>query len=64
MLIRGGYIFPEPFPLDKCLADLLEQEVEEKYYLDDARIKTLMETSDTDKLAGEGFEIVTDYGQD
>lgn len=62
--VDGGYIFPEPFPLDKCLADLLEQEVEEKYYLDDARIKTLMETSDTGKLAGEGFEIVTDYGQD
>ena len=28
-----GFNFPEPIPLEKCLADLLEDEVEEKYYL-------------------------------
>ena len=27
------YEFPKPIPLDKCIADILENEVDEKYYL-------------------------------
>ncbi len=27
------YEFPKPMPLDKCIADILEDEVDEKYYL-------------------------------
>ena len=27
------YKFPRPIPLDKCIADILEDEVEEKYYI-------------------------------
>ena len=27
------YEFPKPIPLDKCIADILEDEVDEKYYL-------------------------------
>ena len=28
-----SYEFPKPIPLDKCIADILEDEVDEKYYL-------------------------------
>ena len=28
------YKFPTPIPLDKCIADILEDEVDEKYYID------------------------------
>lgn len=28
-----GYEFPEPFKLDKCIKDILEDEVDEKYYI-------------------------------
>lgn len=30
---NASYHFPEPFPLDKCLNDVLEEDVDEKYYL-------------------------------
>lgn len=30
---RGGYSFPDPMPLEKKFRDLLEEEVEEKYFL-------------------------------
>lgn len=30
---NASYHFPKPFPLDKCLEDVLEEEVDEKYYL-------------------------------
>lgn len=30
---NASYHFPEPFHLDKCLKDVLEEEVDEKYYL-------------------------------
>lgn len=30
-----AYHFPKPFPLDACLADVLDEEVDEKYFLSD-----------------------------
>ena len=36
---NASYHFPEPFPLDKRLKDVLEQEVDEKYYLSEKLIK-------------------------
>lgn len=36
------YYFPKPFPLTKRLKDVLEQNVEEKYYLSDERIASFM----------------------
>ena len=36
---NASYHFPKPFPLDKRLKDVLEQEVDEKYYLSEKLIK-------------------------
>lgn len=38
---RGGFKFPAPIPLTKRLKDVLEPEVDEKYYLDDEKAKAL-----------------------
>ena len=46
--IDKGYEFPEPFPLKLRLKDMLDAEVDEKYYLNDVqldRIKTTTYTS-------------------
>ena len=43
------YFFPEPFPLERKLKDVLEENVDEKYYLSDlsiARIQRNMEQED------------------
>lgn len=32
------YNFPKPFPLEKCLLDILEPEVDEKYYISDEKV--------------------------
>lgn len=36
--IKEEFVMPEPFPLDKRLKDLLENEVDEKYYLSDDKL--------------------------
>lgn len=36
------YYFPKPFPLEKRLKDVLEDKVDEKYYLSDERLKEFM----------------------
>ena len=36
------YDFPEPIPLDKRLKDVLETEVDEKYYLSDAAVEKIL----------------------
>ena len=36
------YDFPEPIPLDKRLKDVLETEVDEKYYLSDAAVEKII----------------------
>lgn len=36
--IDKGYEFPEPFPLQLRLKDMLEDEVEEKYYIDSKKV--------------------------
>lgn len=40
--IKEEFVMPEPFPLDKRLKDLLEDEVEEKYYLSDKGIEYVL----------------------
>ena len=41
------FFFPESFPLEKRLKDVLEKNVDESYYLDDARIKGVFESNFT-----------------
>lgn len=43
--IDMGYEFPEPMELKLRLKDMLEDEVDEKYYLNDERIKKIMESN-------------------
>ena len=53
-----GYQFPKPIPLDKCMKDYLEDEVEEKYYITSEKAKKLI-----DKLII-GGKILTDRQTD
>ena len=42
-LLEGRYEFPEPVPLTKLMADYLEDEVDEKYYIRSARAEELIQ---------------------
>lgn len=43
--IKEEFVMPEPFPLEKRLKDLLEDEVDEKYYLSDDKLTDLKNIS-------------------
>lgn len=41
------YYFPEPQKLDKCLADMLEEDVEERFFLKDEMVEKFLRTNET-----------------
>lgn len=41
-----GFAFPEPFPLTSCLGDVLEDGVDEKYYLTERALAYFKRSSD------------------
>lgn len=47
--------FPKPFPLKKRLKDVLEDNVDEKYYLSDERVQGLLESTQKESDRGNGF---------
>lgn len=49
------FFFPDPQPLTTRLKDVLEQEVDEKYYLKDARIDGLLASTQKEQERGNGF---------
>ena len=49
------YDFPTPIPLKPRLKDMLEDNVDEKYYLPGSTVKALMEHRERNKMAGNGF---------
>ena len=59
------YEFPKAIPLDKCIRDILDEEVDEKYYLSDDKVKEFNEkiqselktNNDKPKLVGGFGEI-------
>lgn len=53
--IDKSFTFPEPIPLKLRLKDMLEDEVDEKYYLSDQAIKTRTEHLQRNKENGRGF---------
>lgn len=69
------YHFPQPFPLEKRLKDVLEENVDEKYYLKEEQVKRIIEHCDRKVAEGCGFKpgftegggnantILTRYGQ-
>jgi len=48
-----AYYFPQPFPLTRRLKDVLEQNVEERYYLKEESIKNLLKANES----GYGFKF-------
>lgn len=51
----GAFEFPKPFTLDTRLKDILEDSVDEKFYLSDARIEKLLEHKRRNAENGNGF---------
>lgn len=53
----GEFKFPEPIPLEKRLKDVLEDNVDEKYYLSDAQVASFKADSDNQIAKGRGFKF-------
>lgn len=51
------YYFPEPMKLDKRLKDVLEPEVDEKYYLSDKQISMFSTLTEKAQSKGNGFKF-------
>ena len=51
------YYFPQPFKLELRLKDILEEEVDEKYYLSDATVKSFAEHCERKQAEGCGFKF-------
>lgn len=53
--IDKGFKFPEPIPLELRLKDILEEKVDESFYLSSERISNLIEHKKRNKEKGNGF---------
>lgn len=53
--IDKGFSFPQPIPLELRLKDLLEDEVDEKYYLSDERIANIIAHKKRNEEKSNGF---------
>lgn len=53
----GEYHFPEPFPLARRLKDVLEEDVDEKYFLSKKVIDTYIKRNQLNKNKGNGFKF-------
>ena len=51
-----GFNFPKPFPLEKRLKDVLEENVGEEYYLCDEQVARILEHCDRKVAEGYGFK--------
>lgn len=51
------YYFPNPFKLDRKLKDVLEENVDEKYYLSDKMIECFQHRTEVAKEKGNGFRF-------
>ena len=60
--IDTGYEFPEGFELKKKLKDVLEEVVDEKYYLSDKLLAGLIASTERNKEKGNGFAFETTDG--
>lgn len=49
------YYFPKPFKLEKRLKDVLEENVDESYYLSEERISGIIRHTERHKAMGNGF---------
>ena len=60
----GSFYFPEPFPLERRLKDILEEDVDERYYLSDKCVKGFMEHNRRHQEKGTGFLCRPKSGED
>lgn len=60
--IDEGYEFPEEIELTKKLKDVLEESVDEKYYLSDKLISGLIANTERQRAKGNGFTFETTDG--
>lgn len=60
--IDEGYEFPEEIELTKKLKDVLEESVDEKYYLSDKLISGLIANTERQRAKGNGFAFETTDG--
>lgn len=51
------YQFPKPIPLTLKLADMLEEEVDEKYFLSEKMLTFFIKNSDVNEKKGNGFRF-------
>lgn len=52
-----SYLRPEPRPLELRLKDILEDEVEERYYLTDEQVASFVASTERAKAKGNGFKF-------
>lgn len=52
---NASFKFPEPFQSDRRIKDILEPEVDERYFLTDAQVGMLTEHAERQKAKGNGF---------
>ena len=55
--IYKGYFFPAPVPLEKKLKDVLEDDVDEKYYLTEAQVASFRASTAKAQAKGNGFKF-------
>lgn len=55
--IYKGYFFPAPIPLEKKLKDVLEDDVDEKYYLSDEQVASFKASTAKAQAKGNGFKF-------
>ena len=51
------YEFPQPFPLERKLKDMLEDAVDERYFLSDKTVDNLLAANEIQKKRGNGFKF-------
>lgn len=60
----ASFHFPEPFPLERRLKDILEEDVDERYYLSDKCVKGFMEHNRRHQEKGTGILCRPKSGED
>ena len=55
--VAFDYQFPEPFPLQTRLEDVLEEEVSERYFLKDDAVQKFLQANDTDPALFLQFDL-------
>ena len=55
--VAFDYQFPDPVPLNRCLADVLEEEVDGRFFLKDDAVSKFLKANDTDNALFMQFDL-------